>query len=219
MPVKYTIDEEINPFLISGSKIMEGTGSMLVLAVGKQSQYGKLKLKIQAGDDETPLQQKLSILASQVGKVGVTASALTFAVMMIHFFIDCFLTGNFMRAFWRMNSINVIVENFIVAITIIVVAIPEGLPLAVTIALAYSVGKMKDENNLVRYLQACETMGGVNNICTDKTGTLTKNLMTVTKVFIEEKVTGMFTPESLNDNSRKILCMTSMGNTNANPVI
>ena len=61
-------------------------------------------------------------------------------------------------------------EFFIVGVTIIVVAIPEGLPLAVTIALAYSVGKMKDENNLVRFLSACETMGGANNICTDKTG-------------------------------------------------
>lgn len=70
-----------------------------------------------------------------------------------------------------------------------VVAVPEGLPLAVTIALAYSVGKMKEENNLVRYLQACETMGGANNICSDKTGTLTKNLMTVTNIFVEEQST------------------------------
>jgi P-type Ca2+ transporter type 2B len=69
------------------------------------------------------------------------------------------------------------------------VAVPEGLPLAVTIALAYSVGKMKEENNLVRYLQACETMGGANNICSDKTGTLTKNLMTVTNIFIEQQST------------------------------
>jgi Ca2+ transporting ATPase len=65
--------------------------------------------------------------------------------------------------------------------------VPEGLPLAVTIALAYSVGKMKEENNLVRYLQACETMGGADNICSDKTGTLTKNLMTVTRVFVQER--------------------------------
>lgn len=67
-------------------------------------------------------------------------------------------------------------------------AVPEGLPLAVTIALAYSVNKMKDENNLVRYLQACETMGGANNICSDKTGTLTKNLMTVTRIFTEQNI-------------------------------
>lgn len=72
--------------------------------------------------------------------------------------------------------------------SIVVIAVPEGLPLAVTISLAYSVGKMKDENNLVRFLAACETMGGANNICTDKTGTLTKNLMTVTKLWAEGKV-------------------------------
>ena len=64
-----------------------------------------------------------------------------------------------------------------------VVAIPEGLPLSVTIALAYSVGKMKEENNLVRFLSACETMGGANNVCTDKTGTLTTNKMTVTDIY------------------------------------
>jgi len=66
--------------------------------------------------------------------------------------------------------------------------VPEGLPLAVTISLAYSVGKMKDQNNLVRFLAACETMGGANNVCTDKTGTLTKNLMTVTRFWTEGRV-------------------------------
>ena len=80
------------------------------------------------------------------------------------------------------------VDAFIIAVSIIVVAVPEGLPLAVTIALAYSVGKMKEENNLVRYLQACETMGGANNICSDKTGTLTKNIMSVTRLFMKEKI-------------------------------
>ena len=76
---------------------------------------------------------------------------------------------------------NLLVEYFIIAVSIVVIAVPEGLPLAVTISLAYSVGKMKEENNLVRFLAACETMGGANNICTDKTGTLTQNQMTVTK--------------------------------------
>ena len=87
-----------------------------------------------------------------------------------------------------LKTLRAIIEYFIVAVCVIVVAVPEGLPLSGTIALAYSVGKMKEENNLVRYLQACETMGGADNICTDKTGTLTKNLMTVTKIFVEEEV-------------------------------
>lgn len=78
---------------------------------------------------------------------------------------------------------NILVSYFIIAVSIVVIAVPEGLPLAVTISLAYSVGKMKEENNLVRFLAACETMGGANNICTDKTGTLTQNQMTVTKLW------------------------------------
>ena len=85
----------------------------------------------------------------------------------------------------RIETLHHLVEAFIIAVSIIVVAVPEGLPLAVTIALAYSVGKMKDENNLVRYLQACETMGGATNLCSDKTGTLTKNIMSVTRLFMK----------------------------------
>ena len=73
-----------------------------------------------------------------------------------------------------------------IGITIVVMAVPEGLPLAVTIALAFSLGRMRSDNNLVKHMADCETMGGANNICTDKTGTLTLNQMTVEKIFIEE---------------------------------
>ena len=100
------------------------------------------------------------------------------------------------------------------------VAVPEGLPLAVTIALAYSVGKMKDENNLVRYLQACETMGGANNICSDKTGTLTKNLMTVTKMFVEGN--SFHNIDESMISSRETCRLLSVGvcvNSNAHPKI
>ena len=88
-----------------------------------------------------------------------------------------------------METVSQIIHHLNIVLGIILVAVPEGLPLAVTITLAYSVHKMKDEKNLVRYFQACETMGGVHNICCDKTGLLTKNMMTVTKTFIEENVT------------------------------
>jgi len=83
-----------------------------------------------------------------------------------------------------MDTLNALVNYMIISITIIVVAVPEGLPLAVTISLAFSVMKMKDEKNLVRKLHASETMGGANEICTDKTGTLTKNQMTVREFFL-----------------------------------
>ena len=86
------------------------------------------------------------------------------------------------------DTLNTIVNYLILSITVIVVAVPEGLPLAVTISLAYSVAKMRKENNLVRRLEASETMGGANEICTDKTGTLTKNQMTVQQVYLNDQV-------------------------------
>jgi Ca2+ transporting ATPase len=100
----------------------------------------------------------------------MTCATLTFCAMLINLLISNYMNG---LTIFAMSNIEDVVGFFIIAVTIVVVAVPEGLPLAVTIALAYSVGKMKDENNLVRYLQACETMGGAHTICSDKTGTLT----------------------------------------------
>lgn len=178
--------ELVNPFLISSSKILEGTGKMVVLAIGENSQYGILKKKIEASDDETPLQLKLSALAEKIGQVGIIAAILTFICMVAHIIYGAVVSEEgFIGSLFTLNTLHHLVEAFIVAVSIIVVAVPEGLPLAVTIALAYSVGKMKEENNLVRYLQACETMGGADNICSDKTGTLTKNRMTVTQMFVQ----------------------------------
>ena len=184
VPVTYAANEGLSPFMISSSKVMEGTGLMVVAAVGKNSYYGKLKMKIQDADDTTPLQEKLTVLADQVGVVGMYSAAATFTAMFVHYVYDCAQTDDFIGSLFSVETLHQIIDYFIIAVSIIVVAVPEGLPLAVTIALAYSVNKMKDENNLVRYLQACETMGGANNICSDKTGTLTKNLMTVTRIFI-----------------------------------
>lgn len=89
--------------------------------------------------------------------------------------------------------------------------------MAVTIALAYSVGKMKDENNLVRYLQACETMGGADNICSDKTGTLTKNIMAVTRIFTKEQTITKIDKSSLDEQTAWLLSVLSAQNSNANP--
>jgi Ca2+ transporting ATPase len=90
------------------------------------------------------LQQKLSVLADQIGKVGMYAAALTFLCMFAHIIHDAYTTGDFLHGFFNFSTLNHLVEAFIVAVSIIVVAVPEGLPLAVTIALAYSVGKMKE---------------------------------------------------------------------------
>lgn len=185
--------EKVNPFLISSSKILEGTGKMVVLAVGENSQYGILKKKIAAPEDDTPLQIKLTTLAEQIGNVGFYSAYLTFLCMLGHIVYGAYASGDFMGQLINLDTVHHLVDAFIIAVSIIVVAVPEGLPLAVTIALAYSVGKMKDENNLVRFLQACETMGGADNICSDKTGTLTMNKMTVTSFYLlENTIEGPF---------------------------
>lgn len=123
---------------------MSGTGIILVAAVGKNSYYGKLKMKIQGNDDDTPLQQKLTILADQVGKVGMVSAGATFTAMFVHLIYDCFMTESFIDSLISVETVHEIIEYFIIAVSIVVVAVPEGLPLSVTIALAYSVGKMKE---------------------------------------------------------------------------
>jgi magnesium-transporting ATPase (P-type) len=139
--------------------------------------------------EPTPLQQKLEAVGSDIGKLGMYCALLTLHVLFFRFFITRFATRSFdlfgggeeTNSKYRNEdgSIKIYltewIKYFIIAITIIVVAVPEGLPLAVMIALAYSVGKMLDDKNLVKIQASCEIMGGANNICSDKTGTLTMN--------------------------------------------
>ena len=219
VPITYEANEGLSPFMISSSKVMEGTGLIVVAAVGENSYYGKLKKKIQHADDKTPLQEKLEVLANQVGDVGMYSAAATFIAMFVHYIYDCFQTDDPIGHLISIETLHEVIDYFIIAVSIIVVAVPEGLPLAVTIALAYSVNKMKDENNLVRYLQACETMGGANNICSDKTGTLTKNLMTVTRILIEENAYDIIEREICTEKTCRLLCLSVTNNSNANPKI
>eukprot|EP01132_Coremiostelium_polycephalum_P003264 gene3264-4087_t len=165
------------PFLLSGCQVLEGHCLMVVIAVGVHSQWGKLKLMLQAPDSETPLTLKLENLAETIGKFGLIAAILTFVVLIIKYVVT-FLTQH---RVWHWSELGTIVNFLVTAITIIVVAVPEGLPLAVTISLAYSMMKMMKDQNLVRHLEACETMGGATNICSDKTGTLTQNRMSVVR--------------------------------------
>ena len=106
-------------------------------------------------------------MADQIGKIGLCTAVVTVCVMTIHLVIEI-LIGTI--PFDIMRFIQEIIGYFLIGITVVVVAVPEGLPLAVTIALAYSVGRMKKENNFVKHLSSCEIMGGANNICSDKTG-------------------------------------------------
>ena len=152
--------------------------------VGNETQIGKLKAKLQEEQPETPLQQKLELVAEQIGTIGTISALLTMLALWVHLGVAIALKEH---CFMCIQSVNQIVNAFLIAVTIVVVAVPEGLPLAVTIALAFSVGKMKDENNLVKQLASCEIMGGATNICSDKTGTLTQNLMTLDEIYIDDQ--------------------------------
>ncbi|WAO93293.1 Calcium-transporting ATPase [Fusarium falciforme] len=164
----------LDPFIISGSKVLEGVGTFLCTSVGVNSSYGKIMMSVRTETEETPLQKKLSKLASSIAYLGGTAAGLLFFVLLFRFVAN--LPGDNRPATDKASSF---MDILIVAVTIIVVAVPEGLPLAVTLALAFATTKMLKENNLVRVLRACETMGNATAICSDKTGTLTTNRMTV----------------------------------------
>ncbi|XP_050026492.1 plasma membrane calcium-transporting ATPase 2 isoform X6 [Dermacentor andersoni] len=131
--------------------------------------------------EKSVLQAKLTKLAIQIGYVGSTIAVLTVLILVVRHLIEVFVAEG--RP-WRSSDTQHIVNCFIIGVTVLVVAVPEGLPLAVTLSLAYSVKKMMKDNNLVRHLDACETMGNATAICSDKTGTLTTNRMTVVQSYI-----------------------------------
>ncbi|KAM6121068.1 plasma membrane calcium-transporting ATPase 2 isoform 8-T8 [Pterocles gutturalis] len=245
--VRKSVDKD--PMLLSGTHVMEGSGRMLVTAVGVNSQTGIIftllgaggeeeekkdkkvkekKSKMQDGNmensqnkakqqdgaaamemqplksaeggegddkdkkksnmhkkEKSVLQGKLTKLAVQIGKAGLVMSAITVIILVLYFAIDTFVVN---KKQWLPECTPVYVQYFvkffIIGVTVLVVAVPEGLPLAVTISLAYSVKKMMKDNNLVRHLDACETMGNATAICSDKTGTLTTNRMTVVQAYV-----------------------------------
>ncbi|XP_061591541.1 plasma membrane calcium-transporting ATPase 3b isoform X1 [Cololabis saira] len=252
-----------DPMLLSGTHVMEGSGRMLVTAVGVNSQTGIIFTLLGAGDveeegkdkkddstqllisadasdstvtngkqpdgavennqnkakkqdggvamemqplksaeggevedrekkktnvpkkEKSVLQGKLTKLAVQIGKAGLVMSAITVIILVLYFVINTFVVkGGTWLPECTPIYVQYFVKFFIIGVTVLVVAVPEGLPLAVTISLAYSVKKMMKDNNLVRHLDACETMGNATAICSDKTGTLTTNRMTVVQTFV-----------------------------------
>ncbi|KAM3844694.1 plasma membrane calcium-transporting ATPase 2 isoform 6-T6 [Vipera latastei] len=238
--VRKSVDKD--PMLLSGTHVMEGSGRMVVTAVGVNSQTGIIFTLLGAGGEEeekkdkkgtnspkifsnnvskqqdgaaamemqplksaeggegddkdkrkanmpkkekSVLQGKLTKLAVQIGKAGLVMSAITVIILVLYFSIENFVVK---KKPWLPECtpiyVQYFVKFFIIGVTVLVVAVPEGLPLAVTISLAYSVKKMMKDNNLVRHLDACETMGNATAICSDKTGTLTTNRMTVVQAYI-----------------------------------
>ncbi|XP_051144239.1 putative calcium-transporting ATPase 11, plasma membrane-type [Andrographis paniculata] len=173
------------PFLLSGTKVQDGSGRMLVTSVGMRTEWGRLMITLtEGGEDETPLQVKLNGVATIIGKIGLAFAVLTFVVLTIRFLAEKAVAGHIKN--WSINDVLKLLNFFAIAVTILVVAVPEGLPLAVTLSLAFAMKKLMNDRALVRNLSACETMGSATCICTDKTGTLTTNHMVVTKIWLDE---------------------------------
>lgn len=184
------IDHNENPFFISGTKVADGYGRMLVTSVGMNTTWGEMMSSVSRNTDEqTPLQARLNKLTSSIGKVGLAVAFLVLVVLMVRYFTGHTKDESGKREFngsrTSVNDVlNAMVRIVAAAVTIVVVAIPEGLPLAVTLTLAYSMKRMMADQAMVRKLSACETMGSATTICTDKTGTLTLNQMKVTKFYL-----------------------------------
>ncbi|GKU86490.1 hypothetical protein SLEP1_g1007 [Rubroshorea leprosula] len=187
------VDSVRNPFLLSGSKVGDGYAQMLVVSVGMNTAWGEMMSSITRDTNErTPLQARLDKLTSYIGKVGLSVALLVLVVMFIRYFTrKTSVDSGFKKYEGSKTSVddilNAVVKIIAAAVTIVVVAIPEGLPLAVTLTLAYSMKRMMGDQAMVRKLSACETMGSATVICTDKTGTLTLNQMKVTKFWLGQE--------------------------------
>ena len=180
---------------MKGTKVMEGHGICRVLAVGDKTEQGKVFEAVQIDDSvKTPLNEQLDGLSDWITKVSYGFAALIVIGRIIMYFVtngtDCFGSMEQVAPF-----IAYVLQTLMIAVTLVVVAVPEGLPMAVTLSLAYSMRRMLKTNNLVRKMHACETMGATTVICTDKTGTLTQNLMSVD----EMKVYGDTSKEVINE--------------------
>ncbi|KAL5549596.1 hypothetical protein UlMin_004827 [Ulmus minor] len=178
-----------DPFLMSGCKVADGSGTMLVTSVGINTEWGLLMASISEDTgEETPLQVRLNGVATFIGIVGLTVAFFVLIVLLVRYFTGHSKNPDGSRQFTAGrtkvgDAVDGAIKIVTVAVTIVVVAVPEGLPLAVTLTLAYSMRKMMADKALVRRLSACETMGSAETICSDKTGTLTLNQMTVVEVY------------------------------------
>ncbi|KAH0936266.1 hypothetical protein HID58_013383 [Brassica napus] len=212
-----------NPFLLSGTKVQDGSCKMLITTVGMRTQWGKLMATLtEGGDDETPLQVKLNGVATIIGKIGLFFAVVTFAVLVQGMFMRKLSTGT--HWIWSGDEALELLEYFAIAVTIVVVAVPEGLPLAVTLSLAFAMKKMMNDKALVRHLAACETMGSATTICSDKTGTLTTNHMTVVKSCICMNVQdvankGSSLQSEIPESALKLLIQSIFNNTGGEVVV
>ena len=222
--------------MMAKSLIGSGIGKALVVAVGPYTVAGVITEKTQAAPQPTLLQEKLEVIATKIGNVGIMCAVLTFFAMVIRTMLEMFSVipcgcGNLLTCVEEANCVKLdfsltmknrlwmeVLNTVIIAITVIVVAIPEGLPLAVTISLSFSSAKMRKLNNLVRKLASSETMGGATHICSDKTGTLTLNQMTTMACMTLQKahmISDAFKVKELASGVKEAASIVQVGHKNA----
>ena len=197
--------------LLRGTRVVEGHGVCRVFAVGDATENGKVFHATQIDDSvRTPLNEQLDRLGSMISKLGYGIALLVLVGRM-----SVYLWGSGMEPFEWSEFVTYLLQTIMIAVTVVVVSVPEGLPMAVTLSLAYSMQKMLQTNNLVRKMHACETMGATTVICTDKTGTLTENLMTVAEAqfYGAEGAGSRLVQEGLVLNSTATLDKASDGST------
>lgn len=169
--------------ILRSTMVMNGRGEFVVTAVGDATEIGKVaKKSTEETSVETPLHMQLDKLAKMISKVGSVVSVAAFFIFLIHDILTNPAWGG--KDYFYMAEI--VLKYFMMAVTLIVMAVPEGLPMAITLSLALNMRRMLKSNNLVRKLHACETMGAVTVICTDKTGTLTQNKMQVSALELKQ---------------------------------
>ena len=191
--------------VMRGTTVTDGHGTMQVNKVGDATEIGKVATQAtEQSSEETPLNIQLSKLAKFIEKVGFTIAILTFLIFtgkdLYQYLSVTSVTG------WEewMHIARIVLKYFMMAVTLIVVAVPEGLPMSVTLSLALNMRRMLKTNNLVRKMHACETMGAITVICTDKTGTLTQNLMQVHEAQVDETKMDLIS-EGISANSTAFL--------------
>jgi len=166
---------------------MSGEGRYVVIVVGMNSCAGKIRAKLNQEEEEegTPLQGKLEILATDISIFGLVGASITVFCLTILWAVRFIFVSD---SGITVIALTKLLDYFIIGVAVVIMAVPEGLPLAVTLSLAFSVKKMLEDMNLVRKLYACETMGGANCICSDKTGTLTKNEMHLIRMWNRNQI-------------------------------
>ena len=191
--------------VMRGTTVTDGHGVMCVERVGDATEIGKVaRQATEQSQEQTPLNLQLTKLANLIGKVGFTIATLTFVIF----------TAKDLYAYLSVTAVTdwhqwleiarIVLKYFMMAVTLIVVAVPEGLPMSVTLSLALNMRRMLKTNNLVRKMHACETMGAITVICTDKTGTLTQNLMQVYDAKLDESQKNLIA-EGIATNSTAFL--------------